>query len=396
MPPALFKLMGMQFRGFARRIFRGSTGIRRAMMFGFGALVIVLWLLPSVLMARRGQPSDPHRIRLAAPFALLGVCVLTLVSSAGDGAISFTPGEVDMLFPGPFSRRQLIGYKLIKSTVAAAASSVVLSIVLLRHARWWPACYAGVLLSLLFIQFFSINTVLIVQTFGATAQSKLRLATLALVGIAAIVIARHVGPVAGSFDAVHWMERIDAIPLAHAMLSPFAVFGRLMTSESAGELARNGMLALLIVLGLYAAGELPRRCVCGGSDGRQRPLGEPPALPRGIIFIDRRKVHGRADASDVSATGGSGHDRMAAICERWAERTRLAVPAADPGDWIGAAAQFTWERPDIRRDDDRRRPLDDVSDLDDVEVRFSRRSGSDGRAEVIAVACERDCASGSW
>ena len=83
------------------------------------------------------------------PLALLGVCFMTAITSAGDKAIAFTPGEVDQLFPGPFTRRELLGYKLIKSTLAAILTALVLSVAMRRHAQWWPACFAGVFMAIL-------------------------------------------------------------------------------------------------------------------------------------------------------------------------------------------------------------------------------------------------------
>ncbi len=159
-------------------------------MFAIGSLLLGVSLGTNFFFRR--PPSDPQRVRMAAPFALLAICVLTLITSAGDRAISFTPGEVDMLFPGPFTRRRLILYKLTKSTFAAMLSALFLSAVLHRHARWWPAGYLGILLSLLFIQFFSINAVIAAQTLGARLRSRARFAILIGLLAAGVVTARQV------------------------------------------------------------------------------------------------------------------------------------------------------------------------------------------------------------
>jgi len=231
MPPALLLLMRLQFRGLVRRATRGATTPRRLALFALGGLILVLWLAPGMLMSGRLTRSDPRQVRLAAPVALLGICVLTLITSAGDRAISFTPGEVDLLFPGPFTRRQLIIYKLAKSTTGAALSALFLSIVLHRHARWWPACFGGVFLSLLLIQFFSINAVIVAQTLGTRMQSRVRWAVLILAILGGAIIARHVFAFRAPRNALELMQRIDAAPLGHAVLSPFALFGDAMTAS---------------------------------------------------------------------------------------------------------------------------------------------------------------------
>src|SRR5579884_39133 len=107
MNAALFKLIRLQSRGMLRRTLHGISTPRRAGFLLVGLAVLVLWLGPAMFAASRQRPA-PQRLRDAAPLALLGICVLTIVSSAGDKAISFTPGEVDMLFAAPFTRRQLL------------------------------------------------------------------------------------------------------------------------------------------------------------------------------------------------------------------------------------------------------------------------------------------------
>jgi len=53
-------------------------------------------------------------VRAIAPFAILGFCLSNLFTSFGDSAVAFTSPEVDFLFYGPFTRRSLLGYKLLR------------------------------------------------------------------------------------------------------------------------------------------------------------------------------------------------------------------------------------------------------------------------------------------
>jgi hypothetical protein len=244
--------MRLQARGLTRRALRGAKTPRRMLLFALGGVIIVLWLGPSLFMQNRLPPSDPQRIRTVAPFALLGICLLTLISSAGDRAISFTPGEVDMLFPGPFTRRQLIVFKLTKSTCAAALSALFLSFFLQRHAKWWPACYVGVLLTLLFIQFFSINAVLIAQTVGTAVASRWKTGIAIATVIVGAMVARHLSDSTNGGDLLGWMKRIDAVPAAHLLLLPFALFGWVITAAGPVELAKLGTIAVAIDAGLLA------------------------------------------------------------------------------------------------------------------------------------------------
>lgn len=246
MPSGLFHLMRLQLRGLTRRSLRGARTPRRLALFVLGALMLAMWVWRNQYFSHRLPPTDPQRVRTAAPFVLLGICVLTLVTSVGDRAISFTPGEVDMLFPGPFTRRQLILYKLTKSTVAAAMSAIFLCVVLHQHAKWWPACYAGVFLSLLFIQFFSINAVIAGQHLGTRLHARLRL-FIFIAGLAAgVFIARHVFAGGAPIGPEQMMVRISSSPVAQILLAPFACYGETMTARTFPDLLRWAAPALTI------------------------------------------------------------------------------------------------------------------------------------------------------
>src|SRR4051812_34325007 len=117
LPPALIQLLRLQGIGFVRRLWRAIKRPKGGVLFGFGVVFFILWLGLSIVTGRM-QQNALESVRTVAPLLLLGVCLLTAVTSAGDKAIAFTPGEVDFLFPGPFPRRQLLLFKLTKSTGA--------------------------------------------------------------------------------------------------------------------------------------------------------------------------------------------------------------------------------------------------------------------------------------
>jgi len=243
----LLKLMHLQARGFLRRTLRGAGTPKRMVLLVLGVLMFLLWLGPTVFAAINSKRSDPMRVQTMMPVALLGICLITVITSAGDKAIAFTPGEVNFLFAAPFTRRQLIAYKLAKSAVASLLTGLFLSILLLRHARWWPACYLGIILSLLFVQLFSINAVILAQTVGDRAYSNVR----RIVGGVAIVLAflavRRVASVhSGPGGPVELMRHMRDSPIGSAVLAPFDVFGQAMTARGPAALAKSGLLAIAI------------------------------------------------------------------------------------------------------------------------------------------------------
>lgn len=259
MNPALLKLIGLQTRGFVRRMVRGASSPRRAAFLALGIALILLWLGPALLTGIAGRKltvgghNRSELTRTFAPLMLLGICLLTIISSAGDKAISFTPGEVDILFAGPFSRRQLLAYKLGKSGLAALLTSLIFSIALLANAGTWIGCYAGVLLGLLFIQFFSTAGVLLGQAVSQRAYTLGRRVVLVAVTLLVAVLVRQSVISRGSAGALYELRYSE---IGQKVLAPFVPFGEAIAAETSSEVARWTLEALaidaaLLVLVLY-------------------------------------------------------------------------------------------------------------------------------------------------
>ena len=254
MNPALIRLIGLQTRGLVRRMVHGATSPRRAVFLVVGILVIVLWFGPSLvtrLVVRHVHPerlaSSSERFRSMTPLMLLGICFLTIVSSAGDKAIAFTAGEVDFLFPGPFSRRQLLLYKLLKSALAAMLSGLLLSLALLIYAQMWVACFIGVFLTLLFIQLFSTAGVLLGQTVSQRAYTLARRGVLIVGLVLLLMFARQwlVGR-----NRQNTLRELLSSGVVRAALAPLEPFGRAITAGDFRELGAAGGQAALLDAGL--------------------------------------------------------------------------------------------------------------------------------------------------
>src|SRR3954470_14757246 len=136
----LYRLQAIALR---RRLFRGFASVKGAFLFLFGLVVVGLWVAPALWSAHDGPRTDPAMVREVTPVILLAMCLLALLTSGGEKAIAFTPAEVDFLFPGPFTRRALLAYKIGKTLAGVVFSSLLLSVVLLRHATGWPQAVAG-------------------------------------------------------------------------------------------------------------------------------------------------------------------------------------------------------------------------------------------------------------
>ncbi len=225
--------------------------MRGAVFLVLGLVIFSLWLGPSVWLATTTARTDPQVVRGIVPVMLLGICLMNLVTSAGEKAIAFTPAEVDFLFAGPFTRRQLLAYKLGKSASAGLFASVLLSVVLLKHATLWIACFVGVFLTLLFTQFFSTVAMLLVQSVAERAYSrgrKIVLGVLAGLLVIGLMQARAASVGASAADVAKHLQETAA---ARVVLAPFSVFGNTLTAQRIfPDLLQWGALAMVFDIGL--------------------------------------------------------------------------------------------------------------------------------------------------
>src|SRR5205085_2207600 len=151
----LLKLMGLQLRAVFRRMFRGAKTPRGAVFLIIGVVIFFMWFAGTLTNAFLMPRANPADVLTYFPLAMLAFCIMTLVTTAGERAVAFSPAEVDFLFPGPFSRRELLAYKIARSTFAAIFTALIFSFVFLRYAQHWASAWVGIFLALIFMQLLS-------------------------------------------------------------------------------------------------------------------------------------------------------------------------------------------------------------------------------------------------
>src|SRR4051812_42271548 len=229
----LFLLYRLHSRAVLRRLVGNLRSPKGVVLFLFGLAVVGLWLAPSLWQAMQMRRTDPHVVQDIAPVLLLATCLLQAFTSGGDKAIAFTPAEVDFLFPGPFTRRQLLAYKVAKTVAGMALSATLLSIVLLRHAAHWAQAWAGLFLAMLFLQLVGMSITLLGQSVGERAYTRWRKVALAImlvvIGVAVLPSMAAHGTRPGFFDVA---RAFRASRVGGVALAPLEIFGRLFTAES--------------------------------------------------------------------------------------------------------------------------------------------------------------------
>jgi hypothetical protein len=192
MDQALIKLLRFRFRGALRRSFRGIKTVRGAIFFMLGLGTLLLWLGPQVMVmfvAGHAPRVDPQMLRDVLPLVLFGVSLMAVLSAARMEGIHFTAAEVDFLFSGPFSRRQLLFYKLSSGMVASLFVALIFSMMLMRYASLWAAAFLGAFLTLVFIHLLTTALVLAGQALAQRMYTRARKAMMFVVLGAAIIFA---------------------------------------------------------------------------------------------------------------------------------------------------------------------------------------------------------------
>jgi hypothetical protein len=251
---ALLLLNWLNIRARLRRSVRGARTVKGALFLALGVFVLVLWIGPAVLSAHVVQRADPQRTLAVVPLILLGMFISNLVSSAGERAVAFSPAEVDLLFAAPFTRRQLLIYKIARSAVAAVTVSLLFSALFLRYASSWLAAFVGSLLSLLLLQLLGMAAVLVGQTVGERAYTRGRrlvvLLVLVVLALSALPLLKRPERAPSLFGVASQLRDATA---GKIVLAPFVVFAHVLAAQNLAEMARWCGAAVAILAALLAA-----------------------------------------------------------------------------------------------------------------------------------------------
>jgi len=112
----LVMLYRLQGRALYRRMTRNMRSLK-------GDLAGRIWgggdrdVAGAFALAGHIQCGGPIRCRCGRwrRVIMLAMSLLALMTSGGEKAVAFTPAEVGFLFPGPFTRRELLAYKIGKA-----------------------------------------------------------------------------------------------------------------------------------------------------------------------------------------------------------------------------------------------------------------------------------------
>jgi hypothetical protein len=266
MDPALLRLLAMRMRGGLRLRLMQLFSLRGALL--ILALGLIAWLaiatgqtVPAETLfagANLDSPAIHAQIETFMPLAMFGMTLLTVLLTTGP-SFHFSPTEINLLFVGPFSRRDLLLYKFIAYATGAGLSAALVVPFAQSQTGSALSAFIAAFLTLLFVQLNSAALGMAWQALQDNRLARLKWPALVLVlvlALAAMIYAwvvqdRNISSILS--DLRHsWIGTI--------ILIPFIVFTELFLTRAHGaDLAFWAVLAVLInALLLWAVIKLDR------------------------------------------------------------------------------------------------------------------------------------------
>lgn len=226
-----------------------------ALLFGLGYLYLT-FLRPGAL-PRGGGGSFPSAASGAVVSGLLLLTVVvTWLFSRNSVALAFLPAEVQFLFAGPLSRRQLLGYRMVRSQLVLLLNAIIWTVVLRRFGVLIPApirfATAWALFSVMSLHALGAALVLARPAQGARRFAGLAARGLAVLAVVALVIGlapalQRLGDVGLSAGLEEIGHAVASPPVA-IVLAPF----RLLVAPILAESTAAWFGAFAIVLAIIA------------------------------------------------------------------------------------------------------------------------------------------------
>jgi hypothetical protein len=253
-PFALFELYALRTRGLLRALLRVLFTLRGAVMTLLALGLLAVGFGPALALAmRHGQPPawGAAAVQETMPLSLLGLWLVNLLTPSGEAVLYFSPPEIDFLFQAPFSRKQLLVYKLIGFVTSALLLAAPVSLWVSMFASSWLCTWCGLALAVFWLNGLTLCVELLALIAAARGLVKGR--ALAALVLAVLVLAGLLQSYAHVSD-LSWAElthQFRESALGSALLSPLLVFAKLVTATNAAEVFGWGALALCIVLVTY-------------------------------------------------------------------------------------------------------------------------------------------------
>lgn len=264
MHPALHLLIKLRRQAQRRRMLNSLKTMRGALLVIVSGLFFSCMVLPNLILpltaafTPEGAKMQHEMIETARPIienvgppALALFALLSIFTSLADVAIYFPPAEVDFLFAAPFSRRELLIYKLRQSIRNAIFGGTVFMLAGARFAPSLLGAWLGFVLALLFLNALTLTATLLGQLITERAYTQSRRMILAAVVVLAALALWQAVPAIGTGSPLDALRDFRESTPGRVLLAPFAIYPRIVAARSYTDIIVWSSVGTLIVAGLY-------------------------------------------------------------------------------------------------------------------------------------------------
>lgn len=239
-PRALRLLIWLKFRGTCRQLWRGLRTVKGKLIGGLILLGCLFMLFPVVMSLATPieyKMEGSGWIQTYFPILLFAYFLTSFWTSLGTDSIAFSEEEVESLFPAPFTRRQLLAYKLFgifrQSLIATLMMNVGFSVIV----PIWLCGLIGGFTVLLFMSLMPLALSLIGLIGKAHAFNRSRKVIgflfVSLLGWAAMQQMHEFPMKDFSLSGLNdWIDLVSKSTVGTILLAPFKVFSDVIFADA--------------------------------------------------------------------------------------------------------------------------------------------------------------------
>jgi len=155
MNPALAQLLREQRTAKLRRLLRNLQSRRKLLLTVAALLLAVFWLGNAVASILFRTPYPVETVRNGIVLSLMAYSLWQVIRVAWqrpEAPIEWSPSEREFLEAGPFSRREILTYRLATVMTATAVKAACAALLLIPDLPVWPVGFVGIFLALACIE----------------------------------------------------------------------------------------------------------------------------------------------------------------------------------------------------------------------------------------------------
>lgn len=254
--PALFLLIRLLWRGSARQ-FRNSLKTARGLIMTGFVVTMIAYGIGSLYfvthMAGNSAKIGGLLNDVQNDFVTFGLFTFTagiLLFSTGEATIFFTASEAAFLFPAPFTRKQLVAYKLLNSLFGILTVSFFFGCFSTPNLSMLIPRLAGTVMTISFLQLLTMNVAFTRQLVSDKTSVRLRQFLGLVLAVAVAVALFQSSSVVQDLDLLKLSKALQSSLVGRWLLAPFRLFTLMLRAPDWQAFLLYGGCILLIDLAL--------------------------------------------------------------------------------------------------------------------------------------------------